>query len=110
MGQPAARATIDVSAHSGPIQSGSPDVIIGGFPAARKGDTLSCSTHGSGIIVGAPVLSSLTVCHLHVKETRRSVMLAAHWHLPYRKQQHLNIGGHAGEKCRRRWDDARRTF
>ncbi|MDF3803784.1 PAAR domain-containing protein, partial [Enterobacter hormaechei] len=42
MGQPAARATIDVSAHSGPIQSGSPDVIIGGFPAARKGDTLSC--------------------------------------------------------------------
>ncbi|EPI4959543.1 PAAR domain-containing protein [Enterobacter hormaechei] len=52
MGQPAARATIDVSAHSGPIQSGSPDVIIGGFPAARKGDTLSCSTHGSGIIVG----------------------------------------------------------
>ena len=52
MGQPAARATIDTSAHSGPIKSGSPDVIIGGFPAARKGDTLSCSTHGSGIIVG----------------------------------------------------------
>ncbi|WP_313448424.1 PAAR domain-containing protein, partial [Pseudescherichia sp.] len=52
MGQPAARATIDTSAHTGPIQSGSPDVIIGGFPAARKGDTLSCSTHGSGAIVG----------------------------------------------------------
>ncbi|MCF8581202.1 PAAR domain-containing protein [Enterobacter ludwigii] len=52
MGQPAARATIDTGAHSGPIQSGSPDVIIGGFPAARKGDTLSCSTHGGGIIVG----------------------------------------------------------
>lgn len=52
MGQPAARATIDTSAHTGPIQSGSPDVIIGGFPAARKGDTLSCSTHGSGMIVG----------------------------------------------------------
>lgn len=52
MGQPAARATIDTSAHSGPIQSGSPDVIIGGFPAARKGDTLSCSNHGSGVIVG----------------------------------------------------------
>lgn len=52
MGQPAARATIDTSAHTGPIQSGSPDVIIGGFPAARKGDTLSCSKHGSGAIVG----------------------------------------------------------
>lgn len=52
MGQPAARATIDTSAHTGPIQSGSPDVIIGGFPAARKGDTLSCSSHGSGVIVG----------------------------------------------------------
>ncbi|WNK39776.1 PAAR domain-containing protein [Pantoea agglomerans] len=52
MGQPAARATIDTSAHTGPIQSGSPDVIIGGFPAARKGDTLSCSDHGSGLIVG----------------------------------------------------------
>ncbi|WP_336851833.1 PAAR domain-containing protein [Pseudescherichia vulneris] len=52
MGQPAARATIDTSAHTGPIQSGSPDVIIGGFPAARKGDALSCSKHGSGAIVG----------------------------------------------------------
>ncbi len=36
MGQPAARATIDVSAHSGPIQSGSPDVIIGGFPPLER--------------------------------------------------------------------------
>lgn len=52
MGQPAARATIDIGAHTGPIQSGSPDVIIGGFPAARKSDTLSCSSHGSGVIVG----------------------------------------------------------
>lgn len=52
MGKPAARALIDKGAHSGPIQSGSPDVMIGGFPAARKGDTLSCSLHGSGIIVG----------------------------------------------------------
>ncbi|MCT2416979.1 PAAR domain-containing protein [Pantoea sp. 22096] len=52
MGQPAARAIIDISAHTGPIQSGSPDVIIGGFPAARKGDTLSCSEHGNGLIVG----------------------------------------------------------
>lgn len=52
MGQPAARAIIDTSAHTGPIQSGSPDVIIGGFPAARKSDSLSCSSHGSGVIVG----------------------------------------------------------
>lgn len=91
MGQPAARATIDVSAHSGANSVGKPGRHHRWFSAARKGDTLSCSTHGSGIIVGAPVLSSLTVCHLHVKETRRSVMLAAHRHLPYRKQQHLNI-------------------
>ena len=52
MGKPAARASTDKAAHSGPIQSGSPDVIIGGFPAARKGDSFSCTQHGSGIIVG----------------------------------------------------------
>lgn len=52
MGQPAAHAQIDTSAHSGTIQTGSPDVIIGGFPAARKGDALSCSQHGNGAIVG----------------------------------------------------------
>ncbi|WP_110877752.1 PAAR domain-containing protein [Franconibacter helveticus] len=52
MGQPAARARVDTSAHTGPIQSGSPDVIIGGFPAARKNDPLSCSQHGQGVIVG----------------------------------------------------------
>ncbi|WP_394515873.1 flagellar biosynthesis protein FlgH [Pantoea sp. SGAir0430] len=52
MGQPAARATIDTSAHTGKIQSGSPDVIIGGFPAARKNDVVSCSIHGSGVIIG----------------------------------------------------------
>lgn len=52
MGNPAARASIDKGAHSGPIQSGSPDVFIGGFPAARKGDPIGCSKHGSGIIVG----------------------------------------------------------
>lgn len=52
MGKPAARARIDTSAHTGPIQSGSPNVIIGGFPAARKGDPLSCSQHGQGSIVG----------------------------------------------------------
>jgi len=52
MGMPAARASIDKAAHDGPIQCGSPDVIIGGFPAARKGDSFSCTQHGSGIIVG----------------------------------------------------------
>jgi len=52
MGKPAARASIDKAAHNGPIQAGSPDVIIGGFPAARKGDSFSCTQHGSGIIVG----------------------------------------------------------
>lgn len=52
MGKPAARALVDKSAHTGPIQSGSPNVVIGGFPAARKGDPIGCSEHGSGIIVG----------------------------------------------------------
>jgi uncharacterized Zn-binding protein involved in type VI secretion len=52
MGKPAARATIDQCAHTGQIQSGSPNVLIGGFPAARKGDPVGCSQHGSGIIVG----------------------------------------------------------
>lgn len=55
MGMPAARALIDKAAHSGPIQSGSPDVIIGGFPAARKSDRIVCSEHGNGIIVGGTV-------------------------------------------------------
>ena len=27
-------------------------MIIGGFPAARKGDAFSCTQHGSSIIVG----------------------------------------------------------
>lgn len=52
MGNPAARASIDKAAHDGPIQSGSPNVNIGGFPAARKDDPIGCSTHGSGTIVG----------------------------------------------------------
>lgn len=51
MGMPAARASVDKAAHDGPIQCGSPDVIIGGFPAARKGDEFSCKQHGGGIIV-----------------------------------------------------------
>ncbi|MEG7488877.1 PAAR domain-containing protein, partial [Enterobacter hormaechei] len=51
MGKPAARARIDSSAHTGPIQSGSSNVIIGGVPAARKGYPLSCSQHGRGSIL-----------------------------------------------------------
>ncbi|EIZ9496370.1 PAAR domain-containing protein [Cronobacter sakazakii] len=52
MGKPAARALIDKGAHLGLIQTGSPNVIIGGFPAARKTDGLLCKKHGQGIIVG----------------------------------------------------------
>jgi uncharacterized Zn-binding protein involved in type VI secretion len=51
MGEPAARALIDKAAHGGRIQAGSPDVIIGGFPAARKNDPVNCPEHGSSIIV-----------------------------------------------------------
>ncbi|MEG7492696.1 PAAR domain-containing protein, partial [Enterobacter hormaechei] len=87
MGQPAARATIDVSAHSGPIQSGSPDVIIGGFPAARKGDTLSCSTHGSGIIVGASVISFVKGLPFPLKGERTKYVLAGQWDRTKRKQE-----------------------
>lgn len=46
MGQPAARAT-DLHP-KGPILEGSTDVLIGGLPAARKGDKVK---HGSGIEV-----------------------------------------------------------
>lgn len=46
MGKPAARATIDLAAHTGPITLGSFNVMIGGKPAARKGDPITCSSHG----------------------------------------------------------------
>ncbi|MFG1175858.1 PAAR domain-containing protein [Erwiniaceae bacterium CAU 1747] len=52
MAKPAARAQADFCAHNGPIKTGSPDVTIGGFPAARKGDTFICSEHGPGVIAG----------------------------------------------------------
>ena len=55
MGTPAARALLDTAGHVGPITVGSPNVLIGGAPAARKGDLFICTdpTHGgSGIIVG----------------------------------------------------------
>lgn len=46
MGKPAARAIIDLAAHTGPITLGSFNVMIGGKPAARKGDPITCSSHG----------------------------------------------------------------
>ncbi len=52
-GKPAARLSLDTAGHTGPITAGSPNVLIGGAPAARKGDPFIC-THpqhgGSGII------------------------------------------------------------
>jgi len=58
MGQPAARGALkDKGAHHGLIITGSIDVIIGGRPAARQGDTILCSSHGPASIAGG----SLTV-------------------------------------------------
>lgn len=51
MGKPAARAMIDTGAHTGPVTAGSPNVLIGGMPAARKGDPVTCSLHGSASII-----------------------------------------------------------
>jgi uncharacterized Zn-binding protein involved in type VI secretion len=51
MGKPAARIIIDQAAHTGPIMMGSFNVIIGGKPAARKGDPITCSTHGQASII-----------------------------------------------------------
>ncbi|WMY72334.1 PAAR domain-containing protein [Buttiauxella selenatireducens] len=46
----AARQTADKAAHAGPLNSGSLDVTIGSFPAARQGDTFVCVLHGPGVI------------------------------------------------------------
>ena len=51
MGKPAARAIIDQGAHAGPITVGSFNVLIGGKPAARKGDPITCSAHGVASII-----------------------------------------------------------
>jgi len=51
MGKPAARALIDKGAHTGPITKGSTNVMIGGKPAARVGDPLTCSSHGTASII-----------------------------------------------------------
>jgi len=55
MGKAAARAIIDKGAHSGPITAGSPDVMIGGKPAARQGDPVNCTSHAgpASIIEGS---------------------------------------------------------
>ncbi len=51
MGQPAARMG-DLAGHGGIIVFGEPTVLIGGLPAARKGDPLVCPVpmHGGGVI------------------------------------------------------------
>jgi uncharacterized Zn-binding protein involved in type VI secretion len=51
MGKPAARALVDTGAHVGPVMTGSANVLIGGMPAARKGDAVTCSLHGSAAII-----------------------------------------------------------
>lgn len=50
MGKQAARVLIDIAGHMGPIIAGSPNVWIGGMPAARQGDGFTCSSHGIGSI------------------------------------------------------------
>ena len=55
MSKPAARSLLDTAGHVGPITTGSPNVLIGGAPAARKGDSFICidpSHGGSGVIIG----------------------------------------------------------
>ncbi|MXO33960.1 hypothetical protein GFU95_02880 [Apibacter sp. B3889] len=47
----AARFLKDTAGHKGMIISGSSNVLIGGMPAARKGDGFKCSSHSKGKIV-----------------------------------------------------------
>lgn len=49
MGKPAA-AVGDLAAHGGTIATGSTNVLIGGRPAARVGDTVICAIHGPGVV------------------------------------------------------------
>ncbi|MET5651801.1 PAAR domain-containing protein [Enterobacter hormaechei] len=100
-----------MSAHiRGQYRSGSPDVIIGGFPAARKGDTLSCSTHGSGIIVGGSGTVFVNGMPLARQGDKTKCDVSGSPAPAIPKAAAPQYWGHAGEKCRRRWDDARRTF
>lgn len=55
MGKGAARKGIDIAGHSGLINTGSDNVLIDKYPAARKGDGFICPSafhKGSGIIMG----------------------------------------------------------
>jgi uncharacterized Zn-binding protein involved in type VI secretion len=56
MSKPAA-ALGDTAAHGGTISLGSPNVLIGGKPAARVGDPVACGVHGTASIK----MGSLTV-------------------------------------------------
>ena len=49
MAKPAA-ALGDVAAHGGAIATGSSNVLIGGRPAPRVGDTIMCPLHGPGVV------------------------------------------------------------
>lgn len=49
MSKPAA-ALGDVAAHGGALATGSSNVLIGGRPAARVGDTIICPLHGPGVV------------------------------------------------------------
>ena len=53
MGLPAARAIVDTGAHSAPILKGSLNVLISGFQAARKGDSITCPSpdHAQAAII-----------------------------------------------------------
>jgi uncharacterized Zn-binding protein involved in type VI secretion len=49
MSKPAA-AFGDIAAHGGTVVIGSMNVLIGGRPAARKGDPVACALHGMGTV------------------------------------------------------------
>jgi Uncharacterized conserved protein len=61
MGQPAARALIDTAGHTGIIATGSLNVLINGFPAARKGDTFPCACLLPPHVAGFISMGSMTV-------------------------------------------------
>jgi uncharacterized Zn-binding protein involved in type VI secretion len=48
---PAAARMTDPLSHGGTITSGEPLVLIGHLPAARLSDSITCATHGPGVIV-----------------------------------------------------------
>ena len=83
MGKPAARVIIDQAAHTGPIMMGSFNVIIGGKPAARKGDPITCSAHGQASIIegstsvlinGKPVVVLLLLLHLRDRKQQKMML------------------------------------